>query len=473
MADSSEEALYGEELRPGALVGEWVVDRVQVHGPVSALYRARHLRTGEPAALKVLHPQVALASVALRRFRREAATLQRLSHPHIVTVLGYGELPDGRPFIAMEWLEGQDLAAELAGRGPLSPREVLAVMEQVGAALRVAHAAGVVHRDLKVQNVVRLAPGRGGPAVKLVDFGVAKGLVPGAPGSSSLTHTGVVLGTPLSMAPEQIRGEVPDARTDLYAVGVMLFQLLTGMPPFQGTTRHEVEQQHLHAPPPRPGEHAPVPAALDAVVLRCLRKAREERHPDVDALLEDLRGAVQGGNAPVEAPLAVGLYVEARLAGAPEAAAMEELDAGLERASTLAREAGLEVRVMGGACLLAVASLPADAERERRLRARVLDAGLLLTDGDAGGTRLSVTVHVDRRVSREEPHGWTGAAASAWDATGGEGGLLHLPGWVEADGEGGLVVTGAALRGLEAGYVTSPVAGADGRWRVSARRLSG
>ncbi|MFB1483488.1 serine/threonine-protein kinase [Corallococcus sp. RDP092CA] len=470
MAGNGEEALYGEELRPGALVGEWVVDHVQVHGPVSALYRARHARSGTPAALKVLHPQVSTAAVALRRFRREAATLQRLRHPHIVTVLGYGELADGRPFIAMEWLEGQDLAAELAARGPLSSREALEVMEQVGAALRVAHAAGVVHRDLKVQNVVRLAPGRGGPAVKLVDFGVAKGLVPGAPGSSSLTHTGVVLGTPLSMAPEQIRGEVPDARTDLYAAGVLLFQLLTGMPPFQGATRHEVEQQHLHAPPPRPGEHAPVSAALDAVVLRCLRKAREERYPDVDALLEDLRGAVLGGAAPVEVPRAVGLYVEARLTGAPAPAAMAELDAGLERASALAREAGLEVRVMGGACLLAVASLPDDVRRERELRARVLDVALALMTS-ASAARLHVTAHVDRLTAREEPRGWADGAASAWDAQRGEGGLLHLPGWVRDDGEGAApVATGPALRGLEADFVASPLPDAPERWRLSGRR---
>ncbi|MFP2912764.1 serine/threonine-protein kinase, partial [Pyxidicoccus sp. 3LFB2] len=249
-----EEPLYGDELGAGALVGQWVVAHVHYRGPASTLYRAKDTRTGVSAALKVLHPQAALGPTALRRFRREAATLQRLSHPHIVEVLGHGELPDGRAFIAMEWLEGRDLAAELAARGPLSPDEALEVLEQVGAALRAAHGAGVVHRDLKAQNVVRLS-GRGEALlVKLVDFGVAKGLTPDSPGASTLTHTGVALGTPLSMAPEQIRGEPPDARTDLYAVGVLLFQLVTGQPPFQGTTRHEVEEQHLHAPPPRPTE---------------------------------------------------------------------------------------------------------------------------------------------------------------------------------------------------------------------------
>lgn len=230
MASGDEEALYGEELGVGALVSDWLVEQVHYRGPVSTLYRARHVRTGALAALKVLLPQP--SDVALRRFRREAETLQRLRHPHIVDVLGYGTLADGRPFIAMEWLEGRDLAAELASRGPLSPGEALEVLEQVGGALRTAHQAGVVHRDLKAQNVVRLSTGSGAPRVKLVDFGVAKGLTPDAPGASTLTLTGVSLGTPLSMAPEQIRGEPPDARTDLYAMGVLLFQLVTGQPPF-------------------------------------------------------------------------------------------------------------------------------------------------------------------------------------------------------------------------------------------------
>ncbi|WP_164016720.1 serine/threonine-protein kinase [Pyxidicoccus trucidator] len=452
-----EEPLYGEELGAGALVGHWVVERVHYRGPVSTLYRAKDTRTGAPAALKVLHPQAALATIALRRFRREAATLQRLSHPHIVEVLGHGELPDGRAFIAMEWLEGRDLAAELAARGPLSPGEALEVLEQVGAALRAAHGAGVVHRDLKVQNVVRLS-GRGEALhVKLVDFGVAKGLTPDSPGASTLTHTGVALGTPLSMAPEQIRGEVPDARTDLYAVGVLLFQLVTGQPPFQGTTRHEVEEQHLHAPPPRPGERAPVPAALDTVVLRCLAKRREDRYPDVDALLDALRDAVRGGRAPAREGYAVALYAEARLQGTPDVASLERLDALLERAGAAARQAGLEVRVDGSGCVLALATLPEEEACERAVRERVLSAALaLVKDGDASDdtrrVELAVTVHVARLPTEE-----------------GGGGLLHLPAWAAASPESGLTVTEAALRGLEPGFVTEPGV-LEGRLRVTGSR---
>ncbi len=463
MAPVGEESLYGEELSEGALVGDWVVERVHYQGPVSMLYRAREQRTGTLAALKVLRSQLA-DGTALRRFRREAATLQRLRHPHIVHILGYGELVDGRPFIAMEWLEGRDLAAELAAQGPLSPREALEVLEQVGAALRAAHGAGVVHRDLKAQNVMRL-PGHGeAPRVKLVDFGVAKGLTPESPGASTLTHTGAVLGTPLAMAPEQIRGQAPDTRTDLYALGVLLFQLVTGQPPFQGATRHEVEEQHLHAPPPRASEHVPVPAALDAVVRRCLEKRREDRYPDVDSLLEELRRAVQGAPGPARMRRAVALYVEARVEGAPDEAALERVDLLLEHAGAAAREAGLKVRVEGASCLVAVAPLPEEVSAEQAARMRVLSGVLALTEGVGAlpsppRVALAVTAHVGELPSEE------GAGAPALHS----GHVLRLTDWA-AHPVRGLVATAAALRGLEASFHTEPASGRPGLLRLTGRR---
>ncbi|WP_224245744.1 serine/threonine-protein kinase [Hyalangium gracile] len=463
MVPGGEESLYGEELSPGALVGGWVVEQLHYQGPVSILYRARELRTGAPTALKVMRSLFTETSTALRRFRREADTLQRLRHPHIVEVLGYGELADGRPFIAMEWLEGKDLAAELATKGPLSASEALEVLEQVGAALRAAHEAGVVHRDLKVQNVMRL-PGGPEPRVKLVDFGVAKGLSPEAPGASTLTQTGAVLGTPLSMAPEQIRGEVPDPRTDLYAMGVLLFQLLTGQPPFQGATSHEVEEQHLHAPPPRVSERAPVPAALDGVVHRCLQKRREERYADVDELLEDLRRAVRGGQGPARVGRAVALYAEAHVDGEPDATSLEQLDLVLERAGAVARVAGLELKVDGAGCLLAAAPLPEDVAGEHSARARVLTAALDLLEYAGALTplrrvRLSLTVHVDAAPAPRELAGPTPSEP---------GGLLWLPGWAAHSGHG-LAATGAAVHGLEADFRVEP-GGAAGLARVTGRR---
>jgi len=463
MVPGVDEQLYGEELSEGALVGDWVVERVHYRGPVAILYRARELRTGTPAALKVLRAQLS-DGTAFRRFRREAATLQRLRHPRIVGILGYGELVDGRPYIAMEWLEGRDLAAELAARGPLSPREALEVVEQVGAALRAAHGAGVVHRDLKPQNVMRL-PGEGGASlVKLVDFGVAKGLRPEAPGASTLTHTGMVLGTPLAMAPEQIRGLAPDARTDLYALGVLIFQLVTGQPPFQGSTRHEVEEQHLHAPPPRASEYAPVPVALDAVVRRCLEKRREDRYPDVDALLEELRRAVQGAPGLAQSRRAVALYVEARIEGTPDEVALERVDRLLEQAAAAAREAGLKVRIEGASCLVAVASLPEDPSAEQSLRARVLSAMWALTEA-AGAlpspprVALAVTAHVDELPAEE----------GAGPPPPGAGNVLRLTDWA-AHPVRGLVATVEALRGLEASFHGEAVPGLTRLSRITGRR---
>lgn len=461
MTTGGVESLYGEELRPGALVGRWVVERVHYRGLLSTLYRARDVSGGSLAALKVLPTPASTSDTSLRRFRREAATLQRLSHPHIVGVLDYGELPDGRPFIAMEWLEGRDLAAELAARGPLASREALEVLEQVGAALRVAHAAGVVHRDLKAQNVMKLSGSGETLLVKLVDFGVAKGLTPDAPGASSLTHTGVALGTPLSMAPEQIRGEVPDARTDLYALGVLLFQLVTGQPPFQGATRHEVEEQHLHAPPPRPAERAPVPAALDDVVLRCLAKRREDRYPDVGLFLEDLRRAVGGGRPRELVGHAVALYAEARLSRTPDAELLERMDSLLERTGALVRDAGLEVRVEGSGCLMALAPLPDDVDSERAVRERVLAAALDLLEGaraSEAAVELAITVHVDRHSTSE-------------GRTRGGGSLMHLPGWVADSSGPGLVATEPALRDLESGFLAAPLPGGGAIWsRITGRR---
>jgi serine/threonine-protein kinase len=460
-----EESLYGEVLSEGAQVERWVVERLHYRGPASALYRARDVHTGTPAALKVLHLQLAAHGTALRRFRREAATLQRLRHPNIVDILGHGALADGRPFITMEWLEGRDLAAELASRGALSPHEALEVLEQVGAALQAAHAAGVVHRDLKAQNVMRLLGGAEGARVKLVDFGLAKGLTPEAPGASPLTNTGSVLGTPLSMAPEQIRGEVPDARTDLYALGVLLFQLVTGQPPFQGATLIEVEEQHLRVPPPNASERAPVPAALDAVIHRCMEKQREARYPDVDAVLEELRRVVRGHPEPPRREDAVALYVEARTEGEPDDAALERLELLLERAGAMARGAGLEVKVDGASCLLAVASLPGEPARDSDVRARLLVAALELMEAAAAlpappRVLLTATVHRDA----------LGRQGDAGRARPGTRELLRLSGWAAAVSGGGLVATDAALRGLEAHFHTEPLAETPGLSRVRAHR---
>jgi eukaryotic-like serine/threonine-protein kinase len=456
-------SLYGEELSPGAQVGGYIVEGTRYRGSVSTLYRAREARSGTPAALKVMHPQFAAARSALRRFQQEAETLKRLKHRHIVDVLEHGTLADGRPFIAMEWLEGRDLAAELTARGPFSAREALELLEQVGSALKAAHGAGVVHRDLKAQNVVVLA-GEGAPRVKLVDFGVAKLLAPEEHPGSVMTSTGMVLGTPLSMAPEQIRGETPDARTDLYGLGVLLYQLVTGQPPFQGTTQVELEEQHLHAPVPRASERAPVPAALDAVVGRCMEKRREDRYADVDAVLVELRRAVQGERQGRATQVrALGLYVEARMGVLVDDATLDAVDALMEHARERADAVGLKVMVEGSSFLLGVAALPDEAGAEQETRRRVLELALALAEEPARGegtarVRLTPTLHLDTATLRPD--------ASGRPALGG-GRLLRLSAWTRGHPGQGVVVTQAALAGLEDTFEVEVLPGREGLCHVT------
>jgi serine/threonine-protein kinase len=461
--DDAPWSLYGEELSPGAQVGGYLIEGTRYRGSVSTLYRAREMRTGAPVAVKVMRPQFATARGALRRFQQEAETLQRLRHPHIVDVLEHGTLPDGRPFIAMEWLEGRDLAAELTARGSFSAPEALELLEQVGSALRAAHGAGVVHRDLKAQNVMVL-PGGAGPLLKLVDFGVAKLLAPEEPGMAA-TSTGLVLGTPLSMAPEQIRGETPDARTDLYGLGVLLYQLVTGQPPFQGTTQVELEEQHLHAPAPRASDRAPVPAALDAVVGRCLEKRREDRYPDVDAALEELRRAVRGERQGRENQVrALGLYVEARMEGRVDDATLDAVDALLERVRTRADAVGLRVMVEGSNFLLGVTSLPDEATAEREARKRMLELALALAE-EREGTRVSLapTLHVDTATPRPDASGRPGL---------GGGRLLRLSAWTGGHPGRGVVVTQEALAGLEGTFLSVALPGPGSLRHISRERPS-
>ncbi|WP_164018705.1 serine/threonine-protein kinase [Pyxidicoccus trucidator] len=388
----AEVSLYGDELEPGALVGPWVVE-ARVHSGVTAwLYRASHISTRAPAALKVVRSELNHVSEVLRRFKQEADTLQALRHPNIVEVLEYGELRDGRPWLAMEWLPGESVDRWLAHRGPFSAPEALTVMEELGGALHLAHRQGVLHRDLKAQNVM-VIPRAEGFTVKLVDFGIARVQPP--EGLSGLTSAGAVMGTPVAMAPEQIRGQAVDARTDLYSLGVLLYQLLTGRLPFEGTSAVEVEEQHLHAPPPRLGERVQVPPALEAVVQRCLAKRPEERWPDVPAFLEALRAALAPVTSP---PWAVGIYVDARFPESCEEPTDEDLDAkeaALDTARGALEAAGWGFAVDGGNVLLAWHSLPEEAHARPRAMdtARALAKDVLTQTCEAAGTRVQVRVY--------------------------------------------------------------------------------
>src|SRR5262249_34339308 len=256
----------------------------------------------------------------------------RVRHASIVEIYEYGELPDHRPWYAMELVDGEDLESQLWRRGRLAPSDVLQVLEPVCAALQAAHDAGLVHRDLKAANVLV-----GSAGVKLADFGIAKLIEPGARDAEQLTTVGRQVGTPIAMSPEQLRGEPVDARTDVYGLGVLTFYLLTRRYPFDFEDPSELEAAPLSAAPPRPSRFATIPRAVDAVVLRCLEKRPEARFPSVTAVVEELRRAISPSSERTPAPSlrtpAVAVLVEARLpAGELDDDAADELADGLELA---------------------------------------------------------------------------------------------------------------------------------------------
>ncbi|MBI5543621.1 MAG: protein kinase [Deltaproteobacteria bacterium] len=272
----------------GKTVGNYRILAPLGKGAMGKVYRAEQVNLGRTVCIKTLLPQFTGDATLLQRFEREAKAVSGLHHPNIVGVLDFGRSRDGTLFIAMELVEGPSLRAVIEKEAPLSLRRALTICDQILSALEEAHGAGVVHRDLKPENALVGHLRDGSEMVKVVDFGIAKLLGPEGDGSERLTGTGLVCGTPGYMAPEQIAGDPHDARTDVYAAGVILFELLTGHPPFGAPTLNELLRLHLDAPPPSPSSCAklPIPPALDLLVLRSLSKKPERR---VESALEMMR----------------------------------------------------------------------------------------------------------------------------------------------------------------------------------------
>ena len=254
-------------------------ERIAVGG-MGEVHLATDERLGRQVAVKVLSPAFAESPDFVERFRREALTAAALSHPNIAQVYDYG-VDGGSHFIVMEYAEGWDLAHLIREHGRLTPSDAVRIAEQVCAALTVAHRAGVVHRDVKPGNVIVRPDG----TVKVTDFGIARAL-----GQASITDTGTVMGTAAYVAPEQARGETTTPASDLYSLGILLFQMLTGAVPFEGDTPVAVAIRHLDEPVPLPSSRvADLPANLDEVVVRATAKAPADRYADADAMAAALR----------------------------------------------------------------------------------------------------------------------------------------------------------------------------------------
>lgn len=255
-------------------------ERIAVGG-MGEVHLATDDRLGRLVAVKVLAAGFADSPDFVERFRREALTAAALSHPNIAQVYDYGVDGDSH-FIVMEYAEGQDLAHVIREHGRLTPGDAVRVAEQVCAALGAAHRAGVVHRDVKPGNVIIRPDG----TVKVTDFGIARAL-----GQASLTDTGTVMGTAAYVAPEQARGEATTPSSDLYSLGILLFQMLTGSVPFDGDTPVAIAMRHLDEPVPLPSSRvADLPANLDEVVVRATAKSPADRYADADAMAAALAG---------------------------------------------------------------------------------------------------------------------------------------------------------------------------------------
>jgi len=281
LADISGSVLHGR-YRAARLVGS---------GSMGDVYDGVDLSTGGRVALKVLKPERAVREVFRHRFMREAKSAVMIDHPNVVDVLDFGETPEGLLFIAMEFLEGEDLSSYLGRNGRLHWPHAVVVLRQIAAALAAAHDCGVVHRDVKPSNILLRQDGSGGLIVKLLDFGVAK--LDNQMVSRVLTRAADVVGTVLYMSPEQAEGRTADLRSDVYAFGVTAFQTLTGGVPFPGRDLFKVMSAHLNDPPPDPSTGAPeMPQWGSKFVLRCLEKAPQSRYQSMHDVLAVLSGSV-------------------------------------------------------------------------------------------------------------------------------------------------------------------------------------
>lgn len=256
-------------------------------GGMGAVFLAEHPLIGKKVALKVIHRELAGNKEVVQRFFQEAKAVTRINHEHIVQIHDFGVTPEGDHFYIMEYLEGKTLAQLIATERVVDPRRALHVGAQIASALAAAHGAGVIHRDLKPDNVMLIHRLGDPDFVKLLDFGLAKMF---ASSSAVKTAAGVLLGTPQYMSPEACESrQTIDARTDVYALGILLFQLTTGRLPFDGETMGEVLVKQVTQLPPAPrGINPNLPPSVEQIILRCLAKAPDGRFPTMNQLREAL-----------------------------------------------------------------------------------------------------------------------------------------------------------------------------------------
>jgi eukaryotic-like serine/threonine-protein kinase len=268
------------------LAGRYHIERRIGEGAMGAVYRATQTELARPVALKILRRDIAWAGDTIQRFRREAQAMSALQHPNTVRVYDFGATPEGLLFLAMELLEGEPASSRLMHGEPLGTRDAAVIAQEVLRSLAEAHTKGIVHRDVKPDNVfLANVPGRAGPMVKVLDFGIAKAIEGERKIDQFETLDGTVFGTPRYMSPEQAAGKPLDLRTDLYSVGVLLYELLAGQPPFVDADAVVVMAKHIREDIPPFAQTAPhrvIPRSLEAAVRRALQKDPSKRYQSAE-----------------------------------------------------------------------------------------------------------------------------------------------------------------------------------------------
>lgn len=444
----------GPAMMPGSRIRDYVIHRFIASGGFGSVYEVEDSIRGRSAALKILHPELHNLGDSFVRFLREAQVLERIRHPNIIEVYDSGTSADGRAFVVMEFLSGNDLGRHVERHGALSADGALEILEPICDALAHAHTHSVIHRDIKASNVF-LSEHQGRRRIVLLDFGLAKLL---EDGGLDLTTSRMSIGTPSSMSPEQIRGGTVDARCDVYGLGALSFYMLTGRMPFAGKSQTVIQYMHLHGQRPRPSSLANVSAAMDEVISRAMAPEREARYADPGQFLAAFREASRpaAGRQPRRAKhtscRAMAVYVDVRVGAAStegaEDALMDRMDSVLEAAEQALTRQHFQIALEGSNSTLYVRPLTSeDAEsRERReaaLAVAELHRDLLKKLGKAPAVHVNLCMHCDTALMRDGR------------IIGGD--LMRLERWApEVDIEG-VVGSPATFEGLELG--TQPVPG--------------
>ncbi len=448
------------------LVGRYRIDAPIARGGMATVWRSQDELLGRAVACKTLHPELAHDEALRGRFRQEAVAAAGLGHPNVVATYDTGE-DDGTAFIVMELVEGESLRERLDRTGALEPREATTIAGQVAAALAHAHAQGLVHRDVKPANVLLARDG----AVKVTDFGIAK-----ATGGADFTRTGTVVGTARYLSPEQVQGLPTDARTDVYALGLVLYEMLAGRPAYSGDTEIATAVARLSGPPPdlarvRPG----VPAPLVGVVNAALQPDPAHRIPDAATFSDLLRRAAAGVAPPVPAAPPSGPPPGPAPGAAPGAGTPPRTSAPRRRGGVVRA-----VRILAFLGLLAALGVAAGL-----ITARIVDDGSAppgatpvvegVTDFDPEGDGTENPAAVAAAADGDPGTTWRSETYASRDLGGLKGGVGLVVTLREAAGVSAVVIVGAEGADVEV-YVAdgaAPTLAAWGPVRARAADLGG